>query len=424
MVQNADVLIADLRNLLAQSLPAHLIPASIEIRDALPHLPGGAIDRHALMAGNPRSGRGTVPVAPAGDVEMRLAAIWESMLGIGSIGADDNFFEAGGHSLLAARMLTQVEREFGRRLKLATLFLAPTLREFAKVLTQTDLREFDFRQVVKIQPNGSKRPLIVINNTGVYYGLAKRLGAEQPVVSLQLFDPSVPESTLPGSLEEIAAGYVALIHRVQPLGPYELRGWCVAGALAFEIARQLVVDQQEVADLFLIDSWVPGYFHRMPKLRGLIASYSLRGQLILADWRRVMSSKKSLWAFVTERTIFKKLQRFSSGARGAAGGSGSQMQTTPETYDQWLLAYLQRLTEHFEPKPYTGKVTLLRSRLEPTGWFFQKDAGWGAFTPMGIDVQFVDGDHFTMFQDPGSGQMAEHVRKILEHSASAHTVKP
>ena len=410
---DSTALIAQLQQLLTESLPACLQPSSIAVRDTLPHLRNGAVDRRALQIAKQRPATSDAPSLPSGEIEQRLAALWTSMLGVATIGADDNFFELGGHSLLAARMLTQVEREFGRRIKLAALFQAPTLREFAKVLTQTDLREFDFRQVVKIQPHGSKRPLIVINNTGIYYGLAKNLGPEQPVYSLQLFDPSVRDSSLPNSLEEIAAGYVELIRRVQPQGPYDLMGWCVAGALAFEIARQLIEAKQEVSHLFLIDSWVPGYFKRLPPLRGLIATYSLRGQLILADLRRVLSSEKSVWAFISQRTLFKRLKLLFAGPGANSGFRAEEEQATPETYDQWLLAYLQRVTNHYTPKTFDGGVTLLRSRLEPTGWFFQEDAGWGAFVRSGVDVRFVDGNHFTMFQDPGSSQMAAHVAAAL-----------
>jgi non-ribosomal peptide synthetase component F/thioesterase domain-containing protein len=410
--KDAARVIADLKTSLAQSLPEYLMPSSISVRDSLPHLKSGMVDRRALQAAKPRANRSLQSV-PSGEIEERLAPIWSAMLGLESVGATENFFELGGHSLLAARMLTQVEREFGRRIKLATLFLAPTLAEFARVLMQADLRDFDFRQVVKIQPHGSRRPLIVINNTGIYYGLAKNLGPEQPVYSLQLFDPSVRDSALPDSLEEIAKGYVELIRRVQPHGPYDLMGWCVAGALAFEIARQMADQDQEVARLFLIDAWVPGYFRRLPKLRGLIASYSLRAQLIWADWRRVTSSEKSVFSFITERMLYKRLKRLFTGAAEDLGTPIKEDQATPETYDQWLLAYLKRVTERYTPKPYAGKVILLRSRLEPTGWLFQEDAGWSSFAPKGVDVRFVDGNHFTMFQDPGSTQMAAHVAAAL-----------
>jgi non-ribosomal peptide synthetase component F/thioesterase domain-containing protein/acyl carrier protein len=407
-------LIESLRAHMANNLPHHLVPAAVVVRETLPRLANGSVDRTALRAAKTPVVRGASSGQPSGDVERRLAELWKTMLGIDSVDPADNFFELGGHSLLAARMLTRVEREFGRRIKLATLFLAPTLHDFAKILQQTDLREFDFRQVVKIQPHGSKRPLIAINNTGIYYGLAKSLGPEQPVYSLQLFDPSVRDSALPTSLEEIAAGYVGLIRRVQPQGPYDLIGWCVAGALAFEIARQLLAQKQAVSRLFLIDSWLPNYFESLPAWRRIVGEWTMRAQLVMADLRRVLSSDRSLWEFVTRRTLFMRLQRLfrGSGANRRAVVESDE-QATPETYDQWLLAYLQLVTNRYTPQPYDGAVTLLRSRLEPTGWFFQEHAGWGAFVKPGIHVRFVDGDHFTMFQEPGCSQMAAHIAADL-----------
>jgi len=411
-------LIDRVRAHLAQRLPNRLMPSAVIVRERLPRLPDGTVDRAALRAARTPPVRGTGAEQPTGDVERRLAELWKSMLGIESIGPSDNFFEMGGHSLLAARMLTRVEREFGRRIKLATLFVAPTLHEFGRILQQNDLRDFDFRQVVKIQPHGSKRPLIAINNTGVYYGLAKSLGPDQPVYSLQLFDPSVRDTALPQSLPEIAAGYVRLIRRVQPQGPYELMGWCVAGALAFEIACQLRAEKQEVSRLFLIDSWVPNYFEGLPRLRAVVGEATMRAQIVMADLRSVLWGEKSAWEFIRQRTLFKRLQRLFARRGDHARSVAQEEHVTPETYDQWLLAYLKDVTSRYSPKPYDGAVTLLRSRLEPTGWFFKEDAGWGAFVPSGVDLRFVDGDHFTMFQDPGCSQMAVHIAAAMASDAA------
>jgi thioesterase domain-containing protein len=57
--------------------------------------------------------------------------------------------------------------------------------------------------------------------------------------------------------------------------------------------------------------------------------------------------------------------------------------------------------------------------LEPTGWWFEQDAGWGRVARAGVDVQFVDGNHFTMFQEPGSAQMAAHVAAALQREVKA-----
>jgi non-ribosomal peptide synthetase component F/thioesterase domain-containing protein/acyl carrier protein len=350
------------------------------------------------------------PVDPA--VESRIRSIWTDLLAvdIGSIDSHSNFFELGGHSLLAARMLTKVEAALGRRITLTSLFRAPTVRGLAR-LVASDAREFDFRQMVKLHAQGANLPLIAINNTGVYYLLAKRLGAEQPVTSLQIFDPGSKRESLPQTLEEIAAEYVKLIHRVHPEGPYLLAGWCVAGALAFEIARQLAAAGQDVRNVFLLDSWAPNYFTRLPWLRRLIGNYSLRWQLTRADWQRFRSGEQTLAQFMEHRNSVRRMRKLL--ATGKAPARPVASATGPEHYDKWLLEYLQMTTNRYEPKAYSGRITLFRSMGEPTGWLFDPLAGWGQFARGGVELQMVDGNHFTMFQDPGASQMADRMTKLI-----------
>jgi NAD(P)-dependent dehydrogenase (short-subunit alcohol dehydrogenase family) len=70
-----------------------------------------------------------------GGVEARIAAVWRDLIGLDSIGLDDNFFELGGHSLLATRVLARVSDMFGVQVSLRTLFEAPTIREFAAIVS-------------------------------------------------------------------------------------------------------------------------------------------------------------------------------------------------------------------------------------------------------------------------------------------------
>ena len=345
------------------------------------------------------------------EMERHLRAIWAELLGVAERDIDDNanFFELGGHSLLAARMLARVEAQFGKRVTLASLFRAPSVRGLARLL-HSDAREFDFRQMVKLQADGAHLPLIAINNTGVYYLLAKRLGPQQPVTSLQVFDPSAKHETLPPTLEEIAAEYVKLIQRVHPTGPYVLAGWCVAGALAFEIARQLDAANQRVSNVFLIDSWAPGYFARLPALRRLIGTYSLRWQLMRADWRRVRSRQQTFAQFIDQRVSVQKLLRLLG---RKATSQPVQATAGPEQYDKWLLDYLQSTTNRYQPKCYAGRITLFRSTQEPTGWMFDPLAGWGEYAQGGVELAMVEGNHFTMFQDPGATQMAQRMTPLI-----------
>ena len=275
-------------------------------------------------------------------------------------------------------------------------------------------RDFDFRQMVRVQADGTNPPIIAINNTGAYYLLAKRLGPQQPVTSLQVFDPSVRRSSLPGTLEEIAAEYVQLIRRVHPRGPYVLAGWCVAGALAFEIARQLVESGQPVAHLFLIDTWLPRYFARLPVWRRVIGNQSMRWQMTRFEWRKFTAGQQTLKDFFNRLITVRRVQSLVERIAGSAASAEPQQPAiAPQDYDQWLLQYLRSRTDCYEPQPYRGRITLFRSTHEPTGWWFDPLAGWGRYASAGVELVTVPGNHFTMFQEPGCAQMATRMAAII-----------
>jgi thioesterase domain-containing protein len=232
---------------------------------------------------------------------------------------------------------------------------------------------------------------------------------------LQVFDPSARQADLPQSLERVAAEYVKLIRRAHPTGPYVLAGWCVAGALAFEIARQMSAAGAEVSEVFLIDSWAPGYFTRLAPLIRFIGWNSLRWQLARDDWRRFRSGEHTWPQFIERRLtlrgvwhLWRKLTGRTDRALPVAAA------TAQELHDKWLLDYLRMLTDRYDPSSYSGHITLFRSTREPTGWLFDPLAGWGRFAQKGgVTLEMIDGDHFTMFRDPGATQMARRMAPLI-----------
>jgi len=412
-------LIGSLRISLGQALPEYMCPSSITLLDAMPLTQSGKMDRRALPRPVLVSAGVKEGARPLSDVERRLAEIWGTVLGSNIADKHANFFESGGHSLLAVRLLARIDAEFGRRFSLATLFRAPSLAEQAELLEHSDARDFDFRQIVRLQANGTKQPLIAINNTGIYYTLSKRLGPDRPFTTLQLFDPSLPPEVLPSSFEQIAAGYVQLIRSVQREGPYALLGWCVAGSLAFEIAQQLFRSGQQVSQLVLVDTYVPGYLARLGTLRRLLADYSHRWKLIALDWSRVRLRRQSVGAFVGNRIFVKKILRVlgRTAAEEAPVRIVQGRAPSPEIYDQWLLNYLLEAAERYVPRSYPGKITLFRSAEEPSGRFLDFKMGWGAYAAGGTEVIEVEGDHFIMFQDPSVTQMANRISDALDGCA-------
>ena len=127
-------------------LPAPLVPKAVHPIAACPELPP------ASSTGEPSSAAGTGRPAgrpPAGPTEIMLADIWAELLGVDHVGVDENFFEAGGHSLLAGRVVSRVRAAFGVSLPLRAMFDRPTIAQLAEAVetlrwhTDQDVRADD-----------------------------------------------------------------------------------------------------------------------------------------------------------------------------------------------------------------------------------------------------------------------------------------
>ncbi|MET0398144.1 MAG: condensation domain-containing protein, partial [Longimicrobiaceae bacterium] len=127
--EGAEVDAGEVRAWLKGRLPEYMVPSVVVALEELPRTPTGKVDRRALPA--PESWAGTVYVAPHGEVEERLAAIWAEVLKTERVGAHDDFFALGGHSLLATRVTSRVREAFGIELPLQVLFEAPTVAGLA-----------------------------------------------------------------------------------------------------------------------------------------------------------------------------------------------------------------------------------------------------------------------------------------------------
>ena len=122
----AGALIQSLQIGLAAVLPAHMCPDFVAVQDSIPRLNDGRVDYKALQILASAAAPATYQSIEHSDTERRLERIWAAMLEVDRVVPTANFFEIGGHSLLAARMLTKVHKEFGRRITIAALFRAPT----------------------------------------------------------------------------------------------------------------------------------------------------------------------------------------------------------------------------------------------------------------------------------------------------------
>jgi amino acid adenylation domain-containing protein len=415
--ESGDAVLAELHASCETHLPHYMQPHCITVLASLPRTPNGKIDRRALPAPAVSVPSPAVAAESAAhrSTQKRLTTLWQAVLGVAHVDPAANFFALGGHSVLAARLLRQVEAEFGVRLALAALLAAPTLSQQVQMLLQHQGRHYDFCREVRLHASGSKTPLIAIHNTGVYYyNLAQLLGAEQPLTALQLFDPVLTRDSYPTTVAEVAAEYVQLMLELQPTGPYQLLGWCVGGVLAVEIARQLQEHRRSVNFLGLIDAWSPDHLQRMSVLRRWLTERSYRLQLVRSDWRRVQLEQQSVADFLSHRVAFARvLELLGKRPPAAPVATLANRNASIEHYDRWLDGYLDSMAARYVPQPLEVARVLICSSRENRGWFLDPQLGWGGMFTGDVEVAALEGDHFTVFRSTGLALMAERIAAAL-----------
>jgi acyl carrier protein len=143
--------VTQLRNFLKARLPDYMIPSAFVLLRAVPLTPNGKIDRRALPdPGQSRPELDTPYVAGTTPVEEQLAKIWAEVLSLNRVGIHDNFFDLGGHSLAATRVVSRVLKRFQVDIPLQSLFGSPTVSEMSTVITQYQGKKLGEKELNRI----------------------------------------------------------------------------------------------------------------------------------------------------------------------------------------------------------------------------------------------------------------------------------
>ncbi|OLF11716.1 hypothetical protein BLA60_12400 [Actinophytocola xinjiangensis] len=246
-----DVEPGELRDHVAAVLPGYMVPSAFVVLDELPLTGNGKLDVRALPAPAPAAGRD-----PRSRREERLCALFARVLGVDRVAVDSGFFESGGDSLLAIRLVGLVRAELGVDLPLRTLFDADSPAAMAAVLDRSASPD-DGGVLVALKTTGALPSLFCVHpGVGlgwVYAGLRDHVG-DRPLYGLQARGVDGP-AELPADLWDMAADYVAEIRAVQPEGPYHLLGWSFGGLVAHAMADLLRQAGQKVSLLALLDAY-------------------------------------------------------------------------------------------------------------------------------------------------------------------------
>ncbi|KOR42170.1 hypothetical protein ADT25_15400, partial [Xanthomonas oryzae] len=383
LVGDAEHLTADaLRTQLTACLPDVMLPSAYVHLDALPVSVNGKLDRRALPAPDATAIVCDAFVPPANEIERSLAKLWASVLGPQRIGRDDHFFERGGHSLSAMRLMTSAHR-VGLPLTLRLLYAHPTLRAQADCLLGGAHRWGT--RALAARRQGTRPPVFVVP-TGIAdvayaFELAAHLAAEIPVYALPWPDP------LPATLEALAAHMVGMIQVVQPQGPYHLLGYSSGGLLAYAIAQHFGMHDQPVAFLGLLDCDCPDRApdplpldeavkqRLLTRVQTMLEHGTDRDDAINAALRDLLANAEqaSLQELVEQASEDAALNTLAAQEQTSLAKviATSRMTATFErmwpTYWVQALAPQCPLTVFYASEPLPGDVTLGWTRLLPAG---------------------------------------------------------
>jgi thioesterase domain-containing protein/acyl carrier protein len=347
-------------------------------------------------------------VAPRNDTEAGLARIWQNLLDRRPISVTANFFEIGGHSLLAAKMLTRIESAFGKRLPLAMLFEAPTIADLAAVI-QDESTLMAPPVLNAIQPRGSKPPLFWIDGYSRMIPLANALGEERPFLGLPL--PAIGDLPTPYQIPDIASAVIRIIRKVQPEGPYHLGGWCFPGLIAYAVACELQEQGQEVAFLAMVDTRNPTHFRRQPRVAVIVPKlrYYL-GELIEL---RTRDARAYIVDLMKTRfsNLIRRMYRLNYRLHLRFG-----LPLLPAVRRPGEVAYLALAA--YEPKPYSGRLILVRNVARVDEPHVDRQLGWDELVHH-VDVVECPGDHVTIFEEPNARALAKALKSRLDDNAGS-----
>jgi thioesterase domain-containing protein/acyl carrier protein len=405
----------DLRSFLKGKLPAYMLPAAFVVLDSLPLTASGKVDRTALPA--PLEFNRKRPAAPAAvhtALERLLLPIWSEVLGV-QVGAHDNFFESGGHSLLAVRLFAQIEKRLGRRLPLATLFQAPSVAQLAAVLDGASTPRWT--SLVPIQTAGARPPFFCVHGLGgnvlEFYDLARHLGSDQPFYGLQSqgLDRKQP---LHFSIRGMAAHYIKEIRELQPSGPYFIGGRSLGGTIAFEMACQLRAVGERVDLLALLDTYPAGYAKLLPAILQPETNLGRATNRIESHFRnlRRLSLARKLW-YLMDKARYAPRKMKSLVWRKAYRSYRRMNRPLPHVFRD-VAEYNSMAGHEYVPQIYEGKVTLFWANGDLRAYDVVE--GWQVLVAGGTEVREISGTHLNIIKEPHVAELALKLSESLERA--------
>ncbi|WP_067862087.1 amino acid adenylation domain-containing protein [Nocardia shimofusensis] len=409
-------------------LPAHMVPARFVWLDDLPRTPSGKRDDARLRelpldtAPEPEES-----LAPRDEIEAAIAEVMAEYAGVRHIGVDQSFFDLGGTSVGAMRVVLALNKRWDADIALDTFLRAPTAAALAAIVRNDSSRR-GFDPIVPLRTGGSGTPLFLIHPIGgnvlCYIPLIRHLPGDRPVYGLQAAGADVGSVPL-RSMRELAQSYLAAIRRVHPEGPCHVAGWSFGGYVALELAGQL--PRTDLASVTLLDTIAlrEGHRPRLPEPALMkwffleLLWYARDAQAAEFEFDESITGTDELFdAMLTESVAAGILP---------AGGSSRAIR---RLYD--IFAANVAAVQDYRLEPIDADVTLMRATdgLPPgvdmahqiAGTMFDSESnGWADHVRGELSIVTIPGDHLSMMIEPNVETVAATLAATLHTAESATT---
>jgi thioesterase domain-containing protein/acyl carrier protein len=354
----------------------------------------------------------TIP--PRTNIERELVRIWETVFQRTPIGVREDFFDLGGSSVQAVRIFAEIEETFQKRLAISVIIGAPTIEQLAAELAPGKSRE-RAAYVVPIQSGGESPALFCIGGAERWRMVAKHLGAEQPVLGIDLEPGAAEQVRGTRAVEKLSRQLVSALFERQEQGPYFLCGYCRDGIFAYEMARQLKLYGHEVRLLALVETRNPAPRFKARVVNGLRRAAS-RAAVQARELYQLVNKRDGSRYVLARREQLKrwKLRIVSSvfpRSRLRARRSGR--------LSSGEILYVEAC--FYQPKPLLCPTVVFRSKDDPIMAGGDPYSGWRELLCGPTETHELPGDHEGIFREPSVRVLADKLRACLQNARQSET---
>lgn len=425
---------AIIRRFASEQLPAYKMPNALMVVPEMPLTTSGKIDRKQLPDSVPEGLLAEQTIEPSTPLECYLAEQWSDVLQKDSVGSNINFFDAGGSSLQAAMLTTQLTEDLEVHVPTALIFDLADITQMATRLVElypaemtnrfgADCIEQQLEQhglsaqdtstaddlvthplISPLKPSGMRPPIFMIHPPGgivmCYRELSQNLPADQPLFAIRSHGLHGTEE-LPDSIERMAAAYLVAVKQTRPEGPYVLGGWSLGGLIAYEMSKQLLAQGELVSKLIMLDTTIPnGSTDLVPEKEQVNVGLEYDIDLTLEELSELPPEEQL--PFLWEHA--KKL--------GVLDDNSPPEVVAQSLEDlQGLFSHHVECSSKYSIEPLPVDIALFRPSDTPNELEVAHDRGWGHLAK-NVTVQFVPGHHHSMVQSPNVEKLAERIAAL------------